>query len=391
MSRFIQLHILTSYPASNLNRDDLGQPKSVIMGNTLRLRVSSQSLKRAWRTSDVFKQAFEGAMGIRTKSMGECVFRALTQGAPLQRILEDKHVTGELPLLAEKKAMDIAKAVAGVFGTLHSVKNAQKEAEKEAQEEGAAADNIEEKVKEKTKLKKMHIKQFAHFGPAEIEAVAGLTEACRGNGKKPGAEQLDLLRHVPGAVDIAMFGRMLAASKPYNVEAAVQVAHAMTVHKVIKEDDFFTAVDDLNRDESGAGHVGLFEFGAGIFYIYLCIDRDLLVENLGGDEEAAARALEALTRAACTVSPTGKQNSFASRAYASFCLAEKGNEQPRTLSSAFLKDIDQPVDILDKAVEALLSTRENFEKVYAGELQHVSFDVQSGNGNLKELCEFVRG
>lgn len=388
MSRFIQLHILTSYPASNLNRDDLGQPKSVIVGNTPRLRVSSQSLKRAWRTSDVFRQAFDGSIGIRTKSMGECVFRALTQGATLQAILENQHTTGELPTVAEKKAEEIAKAVAGVFGALHSAKDAKKEAEQEAQEEGAAD---AEKVKEKAKMKEMHIEQLAHFGPAEIEALARLVEERRQDGKKPDAEQLNLLRSTPGAVDIAMFGRMLAASKPFNVEAAVQVAHAMTVHKVVKEDDFFTAVDDLNRDESGAGHMGVFEFGAGLYYIYVCIDRDLLVENLGGDEEAASRALEALVRAACTVSPTGKQNSFASRANASFCLAEKGNEQPRTLSSAFLKGIDKPVDLLDKAVESLLETRANFEKVYGGDLQHVSFDVNKGEGTLQEVCKFVRG
>ncbi|QJT08018.1 type I-E CRISPR-associated protein Cas7/Cse4/CasC [Oceanidesulfovibrio marinus] len=390
MSRFIQLHILTSYPASNLNRDDLGQPKSVIVGNTPRLRVSSQSLKRAWRTSDVFRQAFDGAMGTRTKSMGECVYRALTQGATLQAILEDSKASAGLPTVAEKKAEEIAKAVAGVFGALRKSTEAKKEAEQEAAQEGAAD---AEKVSEKAKMKEMHIEQLAHFGPAEIEAIAKLVEERRADGKKPDAEELDLLRNSPGAVDIAMFGRMLAASKPFNVEAAVQVAHAMTVHKVVKEDDFFTAVDDLNRDETGAGHMGVFEFGAGLYYLYVCIDRDLLVENLADDEDAASRALEALVRTACTVSPTGKQNSFASRANASFCLAEKGDAQPRTLSSAFLQGIDKPADVLAKAVDALMQVRSKFEQVYGDETPYVFFDVSGAEskGTLQQVCEFVRG
>ena len=70
MNRFIQLHLLTSYPPSNLNRDDLGRPKTAIMGGVNRLRISSQSLKRAWRTSDVFKEKLSNNIGTRTKEMG---------------------------------------------------------------------------------------------------------------------------------------------------------------------------------------------------------------------------------------------------------------------------------------------------------------------------------
>jgi CRISPR system Cascade subunit CasC len=46
MDKFIQLHILTSFPPANLNRDDLGRPKTAKMGGVDRIRVSSQSLKR---------------------------------------------------------------------------------------------------------------------------------------------------------------------------------------------------------------------------------------------------------------------------------------------------------------------------------------------------------
>ena len=77
MSRFIQLHLLTSYPPSNLNRDDLGRPKTAMMGGEPRLRISSQSLKRAWRTSDIFKTALENHIGTRTKKMGREIFERL--------------------------------------------------------------------------------------------------------------------------------------------------------------------------------------------------------------------------------------------------------------------------------------------------------------------------
>jgi CRISPR system Cascade subunit CasC len=137
-----------------------------------------------------------------------------------------------------------------------------------------------------------------------------------------------------------MFGRMLAAAPAYNKEAAVQVAHAVTVHEVAVEDDYFTAVDDLNNGEEdqGAGHLGETEFAAGVFYLYVCIDRYLLKENLA-DDQLADRAIAALIEASAKIAPTGKQNSFASRAYASYIMAEKGDQQPRSLSIAFLKPV----------------------------------------------------
>ena len=134
---------------------------------------------------------------------------------------------------------------------------------------------------------------------------------------------------------------MMAAAPDFNVEAAAQVAHAITVHRTEVEDDFFSAVDDLNRgeDDRGAGHLGEAEFAAGLFYLYLCIDRDLLLRNLGGDQPLAMRTLRALLEAVVKVPPSGKQASFASRAYASYVLAEKGRMQPRSLAVAYLKPV----------------------------------------------------
>ena len=61
MSRFLQLHLLTFYPPSNLNRDDTGRPKTATVGGAPRLRISSQAMKRAWRSSPAFARAAAGA------------------------------------------------------------------------------------------------------------------------------------------------------------------------------------------------------------------------------------------------------------------------------------------------------------------------------------------
>ncbi len=381
MSRFIQLHILTSYPAANLNRDDLGAPKSMRLGEANRLRVSSQSLKRAWRTSDAFKTALGGDhLGTRTKELGRKVYCALTQGADLDAVWADSDATGALPVLKEKPAAEIARAIGSVFGKLKA--------------EPKTAKDAEAAQKRADILESLEIEQLAHVSREERDAVAKLVEACRASGKTPEKESLGLLRRGVKAADIAMFGRMLAASARYNVEAAVQVAHAVTVHRAVAEDDFFTAVDDLNRDDAGAGHMGVSEFGAGVYYLYVCIDRDLLTENLCADEALVKQSLAALVTAACTVAPTGKQASYASRAYACFALAEKGDDTPRNLSLAFLKPVGERPDERDgdvgaQAVSRLLGTKAAMDAVYGQEPAAMAFNVFEGTGTLKDLAAFV--
>ncbi len=345
MGTFIQLHLLTSYPPANLNRDDLGRPKTAVMGGVQRLRVSSQSLKRAWRTSELFRNAMEGHVGTRTKEIGSRIVLArLTEGG-----------------VSEKDAKKWAQAIAERFG----------------------------KLKDKSE----EIEQLAHISPAEMSAIENLVGILVAENRAPKEDELkSLLQAHHTAADIALFGRMLASSPSFNTEAAAQVAHAITVHKVAVEDDYFTAVDDLNKGEEdvGAGHIGETEFAAGLFYLYLCIDRDLLKENLQGEEELTKKTLRALTEAAATVAPTGKQNSFASRAYASFILAEKGTRQPRSLSVAFLKPVAGQ-DMLDDAITAMNTTRENMDKVYGpvSEVDPCMVNAKTGEGSLVRLLDFV--
>jgi CRISPR system Cascade subunit CasC len=182
---------------------------------------------------------------------------------------------------------------------------------------------------------------------------------------------------------------MLASKTEFNTEAAVQVAHALGVHASAVEDDYFTAVDDLNLDDSGAGHVGEAGFAAAVFYQYICIDRDRLLQNLGGDEAFAKKAIGALTEAALTVAPNGKQNSFASRARAHFALVEKGSQQPRSLALAFVKPVTG-LDYAADAVAALLTLRDNMDAVY-GQCADAStsFNVLDGTGTSHALIDFA--
>lgn len=353
MSRFIQLHLLTAYPPANLNRDDQGSPKTAKMGGYDRLRVSSQCLKRTWRTSDLFQAAVGSHLGTRTKLLGLEIYNKLLEGG-----------------IKEKDAKEWTKAIAGIYGAL-------------------------KKTDKNDPLAELEIEQLVHVSPAERAALDALTAKVVAEQRAPEKDELNLLRANEQAVDIALFGRMLASSPAYNIEAACQVAHAISVHPVVIEDDYFTAVDDLNngQDDMGAAHIGETRFAAGLFYAYICINRELLIKNLDGNTELANQAIRALTEAAVKVAPEGKQNSFASRAYASFVLAEKGDQQPRSLSVAYLKPIGRETeDFAVQAVAALKEQNASFDEVYgacADSRYELNALPSQRQGTLAELLDFV--
>jgi len=292
-------------------------------------------------------------IGTRTKELGHGVYKKLITGG-----------------ISERNAKDWAQAIAGSFGKLKAANSKKPEA-----------------------LEELEIEQLAHISPEELISVDALVEKLIKDKKEPVKEDLELLRHPEKAVDIALFGRMLASSPLYNVEAACQVAHAISVHPVVIEDDYFTAVDDLNNGDNdrGAAHIGETGFASALFYTYVCIDKDLLIENLGGDRELAKQAISALLETSIKVAPEGKQNSYASRAYASYVLVERGNMQPRSLSVAFLKPIKGD-DFGQDAFVALLKTCENMDKVYEiTGVERKSLNAFSGEGKISELLEFARG
>ncbi len=352
MTTFLQLHLLTAYPPACLNRDDLNRPKTAVMGGVPRLRVSSQSLKRAWRTSEQFEAALKGHVGTRTKLKGVEVFERLTKAG-----------------IGEQDAKHWAQAIAGRFGKLKG-------------------------KKEDKPRNDLEIEQLAHFSPEEESAINALADQLITENRKPTDSELELLRKQHTAADIALFGRMLADSPAFNTEAACQVAHAVTVHRAAVEDDFFTAVDDLNtrEEDAGSAHMGEQGFGAGLFYSYICVNCDALREQLGN--ELAGKAIQALTEAAATVAPTGKQNSFASRAWAYYALAEKGSRQPRALSLAYMKPVNDYGDgMLANAVQALEAMRDNLDQVYYDGQSLASRKLvalpDKAEGSFKDLLGFA--
>lgn len=352
MTTFLQFHVLTTYPPSNPNRDDQGRPKQANLGGAPRLRLSSQSVKRALRESPAFQQGLSGHIGTRTKRLGEVIQRELA---------ERDGVTPD-------RAQAVAAQVAAIFSKL------------EAPAKGEA--------------QKPLTTTLAFVSPEEWALARDLAERMLADEALPKEKELKrlVLRRADGAVDIAMFGRMLADDPDYNREAAVQVGHAITTHRAIAEDDWYSAVDDLNkREDTGAGHLGEHGFGSGVYYLYACVNVDLLVENLAGDRALAGRALEALAQALATATPRGKQNSHAHHPRAIYMRAERGPQQPRDLTGAFFRPVDlKSNDIERSSISALEETARLIDAAYGPSSDAASvMDVKAGQGTLAQIAAFA--
>lgn len=350
MAVFVQFHLLTPYPPSNPNRDDQGRPKQAMIGGQPRLRLSSQSLKRAIRETAYFMQDLAGHRGTRTKRIAEEVEKRL-----LARGVE------------AEPARKAATQVAGIFSKL------------EAEKDG--------KPPLTTTLAFVSPDEWARAHDWADRIVAGETPPAK-------EWKNEVLRHADGAVDIAMFGRMLADDPDFNREAAVQVGHAVTTHRALVEDDWFAAVDDLKtREESmGAGHLGETGFGSGVYYLYACVNVDLLVRNLAGDQALAARGLSALTRALATATPRGKQNSFAHHPLAHYLRVERGSRQPRDLSGAFFTAVDlRANDLVRASITALEDMSDRIDACYHGGRAEEArvMNLPEGAGSLDEAAEFA--
>jgi CRISPR system Cascade subunit CasC len=392
MTTFLQLHLLTAYPPANLNRDDNGQPKTAVFGGVQRLRISSQSLKRAWRTSDVFGRMFKGTLAQRTQQIGRIVCNVLLDGKmddaqalaisrtiaavagkPVNEKDKDPTFTGQLVFLSPSEIEKFKRFADRVLNDA-----------KLASELAATAGEVDREEGENGQVD-------------EEEAPTANKKKKKGNSKKRLAEiREELLDTSDSAVDLAMFGRMLADSPKYNVEAAVQVAHAISTHKVVIEDDYYVAVDDLKdasaREDAGTSFIGVQEFAAGVFYVYICADLNLLRRNLGGDSSLAKAATIALIEAAATVAPRGKQASFASRARASYVLAEAGADQPRSLAAAFLRPVGTD-DFAAEAVKRLKDFRAKLSAAYGDtDTTTAEMDItgEKSSGTLADIVAFAR-
>jgi CRISPR system Cascade subunit CasC len=281
---FVELHMIQNFSPSNLNRDDTNNPKDCEFGGVRRARISSQCIKRAIRNSPVFADTTGVGGGTRTRWLARLLGERLVSAGKSKA-----EVDTILPAFVQEYAGKLDKEGAHTAVLLYL---SSRELDDLSQ---TVLDNWSKLSSEKTRE-----------GTAKDLAKA-LVKKSRG---------------VTSAPDIALFGRMLAEHPELNLEAACQVAHAISTHRVTMDMDFFTAVDDLQEsEETGAGMMGFVGFDSACFYRYARIDWRQLVQTLSGDKGLALRTVEGFLRAALAAVPSGKQNTFAAHNPPSLSLA----------------------------------------------------------------------
>ncbi len=356
---FVQLHALTSYPSSLLNRDDAGFAKQLPFGGATRTRVSSQCLKYHWRNFDGenalydmdvpkslrSRETFErrvakplisdgyakplvyaGTAAIKALLLGESSH--LDSSAYLKKSSFTDFVTAgfeEDPEVLRSEQVTIfgAPEMRYVRNLIRDELDSLNEEHSETIQDGEMLDEVEDDIYSQLRE---YFKSSSDIGKnlKGLELASGL--------------------------DAAMFGRMATSDVLARGDAAVHVAHAFTTHAQESESDYFSAVDELRRDEPeesgelGAGHINTQELTSGLFYSYVVVDVPLLVSNLSGVEQdewsegntdLAAEVMERFAHLMATVSPGAKLGSTAPYSYAQCLFAEAGTAQPRTLANAF--------------------------------------------------------
>ncbi len=361
----IQIHILQNYAPANLNRDDTGAPKDATFGGYRRGRISSQCLKRSIRRSAIFAEAFaaQELLGVRTKSL------------PV-RLKDELEALG-----AAKAEVDaILPRLAEIGRESAKGKGEEEEAKSVTEESGEAAAG--------------QTKQLIFLGLDELRPMAEkLLAIYRKMGDKwKKAKIADITKElgssVPRSVDIAMFGRMTTSEAFEDVQAAVQVAHAISTHTLTEEFDYYTAVDDLSG-QTGAGMIGDIEFNSSTYYKYFNVHWDGLVKNLGGDREVARRAVLALIEAAAMAQPSGKQNSFAAFNLPDLILVEVSERNlPVSYANAFLKPVwpNRDATLMEASIDGLSDMVQTMSAVYGLEARRVFLTTTDRKLSAAQQC-----
>ncbi len=299
----IEIHMIQNHSAANLNRDDLGAPKSCYFGGVLRSRISSQCLKRSIRTSSEFKELLGG---VRTRRLAQLITEQVKGDAKVRE-----------------------------------------RAEKILSECGFKTDNDKSKMLVYT----------------SYEAIKEMAKHLQNEGEKTDVELArkfaELISKHVSVPDMALSGRMLEPKDPKKgvwdsldktVEAALQVAHAISTHEARPEVDYYVAADDIPGDDAGAGYIDEAIFASACFYKYFSIHWETLIANLNGDVNLAAHTVGAFIRGAALTNPTGKQNSFAAHNYPDGIMVEIRN-QPISYANAFAKPATQGErDIISQSI-----------------------------------------
>lgn len=309
----VELHIIQSFAPACLNRDDTNAVKDCEFGLHRRVRVSSQCIKRSVRTSPVFKDRVGEHTAVRTKLLTELLSERLIEAGK-----DEQQVGQVVPLFVGQYVKLVADGKTKVLLYL-----GMDEIQRIVDGLLAEWDNLLEaavKALDSENGKSAAEKASKVFGKKAKEIQAAAMGATK-------------------AVDIALFGRMIAEASDHNVDAACQVAHAISTHRANMEIDFYTAVDDISK-ESGAGMMGTTEFASACFYRYSLVDVDQLIKNLMGDRDLASRAVEAYLLASILAIPTGKQTSTAPQSPPSFVMVVvRESGFPQSLVNAFEKPV----------------------------------------------------
>jgi CRISPR system Cascade subunit CasC len=298
---YIELHLIQGFAPANLNRDDTNNPKDCEFGGVRRARISSQCIKRSIRNAPIFAETTGLEVGQRTKRVVERLRKQLGDVKP------EAEINAVLPAF-----------VAGFLSKM----------DKDGQRTAV--------------LLYLSTAEIAYISDKLLTNWDELVKEFKGRTSAP---------------DIALFGRMLAEKPELNIDAACQVAHALSTHRVTMEMDFYTAVDDLNPDDTaGAGMMGFTGYNSACFYRYARLDWEQLLKNLNGDHELAKRTVEGFLRATVEAVPTGKQNTFAAQNPPSFLLAvaRKGGAG-WSLANAFEKPVraERHGGLVEPSVKAL--------------------------------------
>jgi CRISPR system Cascade subunit CasC len=346
---FIEIHIIQNFAPSNLNRDDTNTPKDCEFGGIRRARISSQCIKRAIRWNPIFAKITQVQISDRTKNIVKALCKRL----------EDLGMGHDE---AEKRAIEFAK-------------------------------NYSSKKGEMDKKNKTVVSLF--MAKKELDHIADLLSKNKDMDeiKNIAVDFAKQTKMRPSAPDIALFGRMLADYPSTNVDAACQVAHAFSTHRVNMDLDFFTAVDDLqdpNEGEAGADMMGVTGFNSACFYRYACLDWDQLLTNLDGDRDLAQRTVEGFLRASVISIPDGKQNSFAAQNQPDFILAiVRADGMSWSLANAFEKPVapTREAGLISKSVEALDTYWEHLLTIYGNSSIKPFVLLLDPNIKLKSLSE----
>lgn len=264
----IEIHMIQNHSPENLNRDDLGAPKTCIFGGFTRARISSQCLKRSIRRSGEFATALEKDGGVRTRRLIELIAKdAVDEGKP--------------------SSVKDSETIRKIF------------------EDGGVP------------FKNESTFEILFFLPQS--AIKGMGEAVRSGRADLSNQFADIMGQFVKTPDIALCGRMteFEAKGPFKklkgqftVEAALSAAHAISTHAIVNEVDYFTATDDVPGEDAGAAHLNEAMFNSACFYKHFVIDFEQLKRNLCGDAALANKTVRCFLDAAAKVNPSGKQHSF---------------------------------------------------------------------------------